>query len=136
MNNVIKSLNVIARIARPSTDCKSGIGLCDFRTSESDISYLLQPRPAENNHGICECTTVCQLDSTMNGIAYFLLAARPETQGLTTNTMPPFYVEAEIEQPLEHNSNGLLIVPAGVYYFNPSLGNYGGYAINMTYVQE
>ncbi len=95
-------LGIKARIARKKTGCKSGFGLCDFRALQSQDNILrLQTRTQNfirDNH---ECFTQCVIDSTGNGVAFFLLAKSPESKGLTSEMMPLFYVDEDIEQPIE-----------------------------------
>lgn len=133
------SISLIARIARPKTNCKSGFGLCDFRAAETQFPiYFVQTRANGGNliTGKYECMTICQIDEHSNGIASFLLASPPESHGLTEESMPPFYVDEEIEQPLEDNTDMYLIVKPGAYEYDSSLGSYGGYSVQMSLIHE
>jgi len=127
-------LGIKARIARKKTGCKTGFGLCDFRAKEQPDAFVQsQTRSSETNSNKYECVTTCRIDSTGKGITYFLLADTPESQGLTAETMPPFVVDEEIEQPIEEKPQYSLFAMPGAYPYQKSLGKYGGYAIIMTY---
>ncbi|MGN1158436.1 MAG: hypothetical protein ACI4TK_19875 [Agathobacter sp.] len=133
------SVSLIARIARPKTNCKSGFGLCDIRAAETQIPVCFAQTRSNDSTLITskyECMTVCQIDKDMNGTAIFLLASSPESHGLTQETMPPFYVDEEIEQPLEDHNDCYLIVKPGSYKYNPDLGTYGGYSVQMSFLHE
>lgn len=134
-----KSVSLIARIARPKTNCRSGFGLCDFRAAESQLPVnFAKTRSNDGNiiTGKYECMTICRIDENSNGTAIFLLASPPESHGLTEESMPPFYVDEEIEQPLEDNTDMYLIVKQGAYEYDSSLGSYGGYSVQMSLVHE
>ena len=131
--NVDTNIGIKARIARKSKNCKSGFGLCDFRAMTSyDNAVRFQTRSTSNENKR-ECFTKCVIDDSGNGIAYFLLSDSPESQGLTSGTMPPFYVDEEIEQPIEETPEYSLFAIQGAYLFQSNLGEYGGYAVKMKY---
>lgn len=130
-------LGIKARIARKKTGCKSGFGLCDFRALQSQDNILrLQTRTQNfirDNH---ECFTQCVIDSTGNGVAFFLLAKSPESKGLTSEMMPLFYVDEDIEQPIEETPDYSLFAVQGAYPYQKSLGKFGGYAVKMKYHKQ
>lgn len=130
LGDVSTDLGIKARIARKKTGCKTGFGLCDFRALEQQDVLLQSLTRASSKY---ECITICQIDSSGKGVAYFLLADSPESQGLTAETMPPFYIDEEIEQPIEEKPQYSLFAIPGAYPYQKSLGKYGGYAVTMTY---
>lgn len=127
-------LGLIARIARPKTGCISGFGLCDFHVLDPSLpANSMKKRSAGKDFNKYECTTTCRIDSTGHGHVRFLLADKPETQGLTNETMPCFYVDEEIGEPVDELYQDSLIIQGGAYEFDKTLGSYGGYEVNLQY---
>lgn len=128
------SLGLVARIARKKNDCKNGFGLCDVRASNFMLaSDFIETRSINISLDKYSCITECHIDSAGYGNALFILADKPEVQGLTAETMPPFCVDEDIEQPIEDAPQNILIVKAGTYGFNQSIGTYGGYSVDVVY---
>lgn len=133
-NDYETNLGIKARIARKKTGCKSGFGLCDIRAMNKQETFVrFQARSSNSVVNKYECTTTCTIDSTGRGVVYFLLADSPESKGLTQTTMPPLYVDEEIEQPIEENPLQSLLVKSGVYRYQKELGENGGYAVSVLY---
>lgn len=111
VNDSKTKLGIKARIARKKTGCKSGFGLCDIRAMKKQETFVkFQTRSSNHIVNKYECTTTCTIDSKGCGIIYFLLANTPESNGLTKISMPPLYVDEEIEQPIEENPQQSLFV--------------------------
>lgn len=137
MNKTSSSLGIKARIARSNTGCKKGFGLCDIRaTNRKDTFVKYQTRAVSSAVEKHECTTTCTINDDGIGVIYFLLAASPESQGLTAETMPPFCIDEEIEQPIEEVPENSLVVNAGAYDYKKSLGQHGGYAVKAVYINK
>lgn len=50
--------------------------------------------------------------------------------------MPPFCIDEEIEQPIEETPESSLIVVPGAYIYQKELGQHGGYAVKVTYINN
>lgn len=130
-------MSLIAKIARPKTGCTKGFGLCDPKVvefnSQDDAAQELLQNIKESAADKYVCTTTCKIDSVGHGKVVFLLADEPKTQGLTAETMPLFYVDEDVEQPVENNLRNTLIILNGAYEFDQSLGTHGGYVVDAIY---
>ena len=136
-NKTSSSLGIKARIARSKTGCKTGFGLCDIRAmNKKDTFVKHQTRAIFSGVEKYECTTTCTINDNGIGVIYFMLADFPESQGLTAETMPPFCIDEEIEQPIEESPENSLIVASGAYSFQKELGQHGGYAVKVAYINN
>lgn len=50
--------------------------------------------------------------------------------------MPPFCIDEEIEQPIEETPESSLIVVPEAYIYQKELGQHGGYAVKVTYINN
>lgn len=104
--------------------------------NRQDTFVKYQTRGVSSDVEKYECTTTCTIDNNGTGVLYFLLANSPKSQGLTAETMPPFCIDEEIEQPIEETPESSLIVVPGAYIYQKELGQHGGYAVKVTYINN
>ena len=80
-----------------------------------------------------DCYTICTINGENEGKIFFVLSQSPETFNLSSDAMPQFCVDEEIEQPTEENKSHVVIVKPGKYNFQKDLGLYGGYEVSVKY---
>lgn len=137
INDMNPSLGIKARIARTKTGCKKGFGLCDIRAmNRQDTFVKYHTRGISSDDEKYECSTTCTIGNDGMGVMCFLLADSPKSQGLTAETMPLFCIDEEIEQPIEEVPENSLFVAPGAYIYQKELGQYGGYAVKVAYINK
>ncbi len=122
-----------ARIARASTGCKTGFGLCDIII----LGIPIGPQtPYElKNDGVSYISSLLKYDEKSN--QYYtdlLLAKAPASEGI--ETMPPFMVDEEIETIYTDGDTIRMVLPKGANVYNKDLGENGGYRLYLNKIEE
>jgi len=113
-----------ARIAKASRNCLDGFGLCDIKFLKNEAGSALEYGDSTLDYA----TSIIKTDSIGNKHAYILMKNSPSNAGI--NQMPTFNIDEELEKRYALGDSTITIVmPAGQYNYDKTLGANGGYKI-------
>jgi len=113
------------KIARPSTGCEKGFGFCNFKwfPNRDTASNLLE-------NDLYKQSFILKCDEEGNKYVDLELSEKPAD--LDTDKMQPLVVEETLKSyNIVNGEQQKLVVPQGEYPFNSSIGQFGGYRINL-----
>lgn len=122
-----------AKIARASTGCKRGFGLCDIVVIGIPIGPQSPDPPVNKGNGYN--SSILKLDNNTN--QYYtdlLLADTPESVGI--KEMPPLIIDEDIETIYAEGDTIRMVMPQGANIYNKDLGENGGYRLYMNKMEE
>lgn len=116
------------KIARPSLLCKKGFGFCNFRWFPKGGDVKITPEMIDSE--LYKNSFAILTDE--NGRQYVELALAEGSRNVDVTRLQPLVVEETLEGYATIDSREeVMKVPAGVYPFDKSIGEFGGYRVYL-----